>query len=274
MKPNNILSASLIDLIFDGRNKEYGAYYLRNTYEQRIKKALIVTFSIVFLAVGGTALAGKSKKPINNDRIKGVVELIDLPPDEKIVEPPPLKQDPPTQDVQVKQEKFLDIKVVNDDDFKEPPPTQAALVDAIIGDIKIDGVPDLNIAAPEIKKGITKGIIQEKVDKDDDEIVPIVEIEASFIGNWIKFLERNLDGDTPVRNGAGAGRYTVVIQFVVDKEGKVSDIKPLTNHGYGLEEEAVRVLKKAPKWKPAIQNGHEVKAYRRQMITFEVLEDY
>ena len=62
MKPNNILSASLIDLIFDGRNKEYGAYYLRKTYEQRIKKALIVTFSIAVLVIGGTALAGTSKK--------------------------------------------------------------------------------------------------------------------------------------------------------------------------------------------------------------------
>lgn len=273
MKPNNILSASLIDLIFDGRNKEYGAYYLRNTYEQRIKKALIVTFSIVFLAVGGTALAGKSKKPINKDIVDREIEIMKLPPDEKKIVPPPIKQNPPPQEVQVRTERLTEMIVVNKEVI-EPPPTQDVLITAKIGVDKIDGIDNLNIAAPEIKKGITKGIIQEKVDKDDDEIVPIVEIEASFIGNWIKFLERNLDGDTPVRNGAGAGRYTVVIQFVVDKEGKVSDIKPLTNHGYGLEEEAVRVLKKAPKWKPAIQNGHEVKAYRRQMITFEVVEDY
>jgi len=272
MKPNNILSASLIDLIFDGRNKEYGAYYLRNTYEQRVKKALIVTFSIVFLVVWGTALAGKSKRPITNDRINGVIEIMKLPPDEKIVEPPPPKKDPPPQEVQVRTERLTNMIVV-DKEVIEPPPTIDALAIAVVGIDKLDGIENLNIVTPEIKAGITKGIIQEKIDKYDDEIVPIVEIEAAFIGNWIKFLERNLDGETPVRNGAGAGRYTVVIQFVVDKEGKVSDIKPLTNHGYGLEAEAVRVLKKAPKWKPAIQNGLEVKAYRRQMITFEVIED-
>jgi protein TonB len=76
-----------------------------------------------------------------------------------------------------------------------------------------------------------------------------------------------------VDNGAPAGRYSVVVQFVVDKEGNVSDIETLTHHGYGLEEEAVRVLKKATKWEPAIQNGIKVKAYRRQVITFEVNDE-
>jgi protein TonB len=63
-----------------------------------------------------------------------------------------------------------------------------------------------------------------------------------------------------------------MIQFVVDLEGKVSDIKPLTNFGYGMEEEAMRVIRRATKWEPAIQNGHPVKAYRKQPVTF-VIED-
>ena len=60
---------------------------------------------------------------------------------------------------------------------------------------------------------------------------------------------------------------------MVDTNGTVSDIKPLTNLGYGMEQEAVRVLKKATKWEPAIQNGRKVKAYRRQKITFQVMSD-
>jgi protein TonB len=59
---------------------------------------------------------------------------------------------------------------------------------------------------------------------------------------------------------------------VVDKEGNVSDVKALTSHGYGMEDEAVRVIKKGPQWKPAIQNGRNVKAYRRQPITFQIEE--
>ncbi|MBD0333129.1 MAG: TonB family protein, partial [Chitinophagaceae bacterium] len=66
--------------------------------------------------------------------------------------------------------------------------------------------------------------------------------------------------------------YTVIIQFIVDKEGNISDVKALTNHGYGMEQEAMRAVKKAPKWTPAIQNGRQVKAYRKQPITFIVTE--
>ena len=69
------------------------------------------------------------------------------------------------------------------------------------------------------------------------------------------------------------GYYTVVVQFVVDIDGRISDIKPLTKHGYGLEEEAVRVLRKATKWEPGIQNGYPVKSYRKQPITFRVTSE-
>lgn len=272
MQTNKILSAPLIDLIFDGRNKEYGAYYLRKTYEQRIKKSLLVTFSVVAFVIGGTALAGSSKKTNNTDIVKGEIILVDLPPDEKIPEPPP-KETPPPDEVQVKQEKLVEMEIVEDDKVIEPPPSQDALAVAKIGDIKLDGILDDKIAKPEIKEGIDKGILEVKRNTEPDMPFATVQVEAQFIGDWVKFLTRNLDPETPIRNNAPVGRYTVVVQFVVDKEGNVSDIKALTNHGYGLEAEAVRVLKKAPKWKPAIQNGYEVKAYRKQLITFDVLEE-
>ncbi|HRN48332.1 MAG TPA: energy transducer TonB [Niabella sp.] len=64
----------------------------------------------------------------------------------------------------------------------------------------------------------------------------------------------------------------MIVQFIVDKEGDVSDVKPLTHVGHGMEQEAVRVIKNSGRWKPAIQNGREVKAYRRQPITFQIQE--
>jgi hypothetical protein len=103
-----------------------------------------------------------------------------------------------------------------------------------------------------------------------------VEFEATFPGGqteWRRFLERSLRGDVATEHGAPAGSYTVVAQFIVDKEGNISEIKPLTNLGYGMEEEVVRILKKSPKWSPAILNGKPVKAYRRQPITFFIEED-
>lgn len=110
----------------------------------------------------------------------------------------------------------------------------------------------------------------------DSKVFEKVEIEAYFPGGdnaWLDFISKNLAPNTPVENGAPAGTYTVVIQFIVDKEGNLSDIKPLTHHGYGMESEVMRVLRKSPKWMPAVQEGRKVKAYRKQPVTFQVIEE-
>ena len=112
--------------------------------------------------------------------------------------------------------------------------------------------------------------------EDENKIFEKVEIEASFKGGegaWKKYLERNLNANAPIDNGAPEGSYTVYIQFVVSKDGSISDVKPLTNHGYGMEQEAVRVIKKGPAWVPAVQNGRSVNAYRKQPITFQVTSE-
>ncbi len=103
-----------------------------------------------------------------------------------------------------------------------------------------------------------------------------VEAEASFPGGesiWLQYIQRNANGQVANDNGAPEGTYTVVVQFVVDKEGNISDVRSLTKHGYGMEEEAIRVIRNAPRWEPAVQNGRYVKAYRRQPITFRVEPD-
>ncbi|MCW3075143.1 MAG: energy transducer TonB [Flaviaesturariibacter sp.] len=100
-----------------------------------------------------------------------------------------------------------------------------------------------------------------------------VEVEASFPGGlsaWSAFLSQNLRSNVPIRKKAPAGTYNVIVQFIVDKTGLVTDIKSLTNHGYGMEEEVVRVIRRSPRWSPARQNGRMVKAYRQQPLTFVV----
>ena len=102
-----------------------------------------------------------------------------------------------------------------------------------------------------------------------------VDVEATFSGGeraWRKYLEQNLNPNVPVENGAPIGIYMVVVQFIVDKSGAVSDIKALTNFGYGMEQEVIRIMKQSPVWTPANQNHRTVKAYRKQPITF-VVED-
>lgn len=90
---------------------------------------------------------------------------------------------------------------------------------------------------------------------------------------WRKHLERNLDINVAVKNNAPLGRYTVKIRFIIEKDGSISQLAPLTMHGYGMEEEAMRVIKSGPGWEPAQQNGKLVRAFRTQPITFLVQKE-
>ncbi len=87
---------------------------------------------------------------------------------------------------------------------------------------------------------------------------------------WMRFISKNLNTQIPIKNGAPNGNYQVVILFVIDKNGEVTNIKPETNHGYGMEEEAMRVIRNSPHWNPLIQLGEAKNAYRRQPVTFVV----
>jgi Gram-negative bacterial TonB protein C-terminal len=103
-----------------------------------------------------------------------------------------------------------------------------------------------------------------------------VEVEAAYPGGdkaWIQFLVQNLDAGIAAKKRAPVGAYTVIVQFIVNKDGTISDITSLTNHGYGMEAEVIKVLKKSPNWKPAKQNGKTVRAYRKQPVTFQVSEE-
>ena len=83
-------------------------------------------------------------------------------------------------------------------------------------------------------------------------------------------LERNVNAQVAVDNKAPVGTFIANIQFVVDKNGEVSDVKSLNKVGYGIEAEAVRVVKTSGKWIPAKQNKKPVTAYRIQPITFQI----
>lgn len=125
---------------------------------------------------------------------------------------------------------------------------------------------------------IIKVEAQEKLETIEsiDSTFSKVEVEAEFPGGasaWRNYLQKNLNADIPNKKKAPAGTYMIVVKFIVDKKGKISEVKAETNHGYGMEKEVVRVIKKGPNWTPAMQNGKVVRAYRRQPVTFVVSEE-
>lgn len=274
MEANKILSADLLDLVFEGRNKDYGAYALRKTYNKRITVALIITASVALLALLGSLLASQMDSDKGKVEIKEVT-IQDLKQEEekKEIPPPPPPKPPDPPKIEMKQ--FTPPKIVKDEEVQEPPPAQEELKDVKIDLKNQEGIKDEGIVAPAVIDD-GKGVVEEKKEEDENKIFEKVEIEASFKGGesaWRKYLERNLNGNAPIDNGAPEGVYTVYVQFVVSKDGSISDVRPLTNHGYGMEAEAVRVIKKGPAWTPAIQNGRSVNAYRKQPITFQVTSE-
>lgn len=273
MEANKILSADVLDIIFDGRNKDYGAYELRKTYNRRITRALIITGSIAVLALLISYLSSTLKDK-NDSKLKiNEMTIQDVKQEEKKEPPPPPPPPPPKQEPpKVEMKQFTPPVIKKDEEVEKPPPPQEELKEAKIDVVNVEGVKDQGIVAPvEIDQG--KQIVEVKKEDDENKIFDKVEIEASFPGGdskWRQYLERNANGQVATDNGAPEGTYTTVVQFVVDKEGNISDVRSLTNHGYGMEEEAIRVIKKGPKWNPAVQNGRQVKAYRKQPITFRV----
>ena len=65
----------------------------------------------------------------------------------------------------------------------------------------------------------------------------------------------------------------MTILYIVNSDGSISDVSALTNHGYGMEAEAIRLIKNSPKWIPAMQNGKKVNAYRKQPVTFQLVDN-
>ena len=276
MDVNKIQSADILDIIFDGRNKEYGAYELRKTYNKRMTKALVGTILILLLAVLGNILAntvGKESKEL----IVQDVSLENVQQEEKKPEPPPPPPPPKQEPPKVEITKFTPPKIVKDEEVKEEDEIKEVekLEDTKIGTINQEGAKDEGIVAPPVESGT--GVVEApKKEEDYDKIFTVVQIPAEFPGGlpaWAKYLERNLNRDLPVENGAPPGKYTVVVSFIVAKDGAISDVVAENDPGYGTKAEAVRVITRGPKWKPAVQNGRNVIYRHKQSITFMVSEE-
>ncbi len=275
MDVNKIQSADILDILFDGRNKEYGAYDLRKTYNRRIKFAMGGMVAVLLLCLVASLIANSAKKK-GPDMVVADANLMKVEETKKVEPPPPPpppKQEPP----KVEMAKFTPPKIVKDEEVKPEEEIKEVekLEDTKIGTINQEGAKDEGIVAPPPEKGT--GVVEApKVEEDYDKVFTVVQIPASFPGGtgaWIKYLERNLNRDVPNDNGAPPGKYTVIVSFIVSKTGAISDVAAENDPGYGTKAEAVKVIQKGPAWTPAVQNGRNVIYRHKQSVTFVVSED-
>lgn len=269
MEANKILTADILDIVFEGRNKEYGAYDLRRHYALTLKRALIITMSallLIFLVAVISDLVGKNSAKQEFDVLD--TQMAEVKQDEPPPPPPPPPPTPPPPP-EVNQVKFTPPKIVKDEEVKPDEKIEEIKEEQVISTKTVESDNTNAIIAP-VDEG--SKVVEAP---DDNKIFNKVEVEAAFPGGegaWVKYLRKNLDPNVPIDNGAPEGTYQVVVRFVVSKDGSISDVQSETNHGYGMEQEAIKIIKKGPKWTPALQNGRNVNAYRRQPITFVVSE--
>jgi periplasmic protein TonB len=263
MTSNEILKADMLDILFDNRNKQYGAYALRKTYNNRLGAALGISLSTVMFLF---FLIPKNKSSTIIDGDRGQVELrtIQIPNETKKIIPPPVKRI--VQPV-FRQKQFTSLIMVNKKTV-DPPPDIRDLTTSIISNKTVDGqIPDN--AAPAINQSVP--VATEKQEKTVAKEMP-VQREPEFPGGqqaWLNFLQKYLIAPEELEAGE---KKMVAIRFSVSEEGVVTNFQVIQSAGASYDNEVIRVLKKMPKWKPAIQNGQPVARAFTQPVTFMGVE--
>lgn len=272
-KDVNLNSYEWTDMIFEGQNKEYGAYYLRRSSSKRHVVALLLVLVIAVVIVAIPSLL-EVVKPAKEDLggIDAMVELANLKdveeqvPEENIIReqlappPPPLKATiqftPPVI--------TEDDKVTDENQMK----SQEELVESKvqISVATVDGTDDPDaVDIADLKDH--KVIVEEK----DETPFDVVEQMPQFPGGQeelLRYIGKNLKYPTIAQENGVQGR--TIIGFVVGKDGKISDVKVLRGFDSYCDKEAVRVVQSMPAWIPGKQNGRAVPVRYTLPVTFRL----
>lgn len=266
MTSQQILQTDLLDILFENRNKSYGAYQLRKTCSRQLIKAVAISISAALLLLLIFRPSYLEKAIIENDGGTVVVDLV-MPPEPKKPEPPRPPQTPKTQ---VKQQNFTN-QIALKEIVKEPLPSIDEINKEVISNVTTTGedVGNLQPALNETK-GPEKGLAQTESDKPK-EIVP--DRQPQFPGGsqaWADFLRANLRAPEELESGE---KRTVMIRFHVAEDGSVTAFQVVQSAGNAFDNEVIRVLKKMPKWTPATKAGQPVSVSFTQPVTFVGLEE-
>lgn len=274
MSKLNIFRSEWIDMVFEGRNKSYGAYQLRSENPKTTTKAVIIGVFLFSAAIAIPVI--KNAIPVlkadKEESIDKVIQVVDLPPPPAEELPPPPPPPPPVEEQQapksvVEEVKFKPLEVKKKEEVVEEPPTKEKLEVADPSSRNAEASPtgDINIGKPS-------GDLDKGVEAPDNQVYNSagLQVQPEYPGGMTEFysyVNKNfripeIDRDMTAR---------IYVSFVVEKDGTMTAIKVLRDPGYGLGKEAERVLRSMKKkWSPGIQNGKPVRASYNLPITINV----
>ena len=246
---SNVTTQRWEDLIFENRNKEYGAYLLRTVYTKNVIRGVVITIVLIALLFYSPDIIAlfKGEEVVEKAPPRKLVytELSAPPPIDKPKPPPPQVQLPKLQKVI----KFVPPKVVKEEVVEEIP--------------TIEEIKQHEVAAVEVE-GPTEIVFEEPVEEvvveeDENKIFTVVEQQPEFQGGYeamMNFLKKNIRYPASARRMGVDG--TVYVSFVVSKDGSISEVKVIRGLSADLDQEAVRVVSMMPRWRPGKQNGKPV----------------
>lgn len=265
-----------LDLVFDNRNKLYGAYELRQHNNRTTIKALLMATGLtVGLVLALFIYSKRNKMPVLPDVVpvrEILVNLSKVTPHKLPQQAPPKVEKPAgAMPLKVNTKKFINLRVVSAVDVVDEPIAIEELQTSVIGSKNTEGT--LNGAQPIVTSTGTGNGVGNFPGPTGDEIVStdFLEKYPEFPGGegaFAKYLSRNLRYPYMAVESNITGR--VWVSFIVERNGSLSDIKVVRGIGGGCDEEAVRVLKKAPSWSPGMQNGQAVRVAYTIPIHFQL----
>jgi protein TonB len=270
MQPEQIMSSDLLDILFADRNKLYGAYPLRKGYNRRLSTALCITGAMVVISLVVYYMVNKPQEYYRTATViidSLIPERFDKP---KPPDPPAAPRLPkPMRRVESRQ--YVTLVVEPDNQVKHTIPPVDDLNNAQIDLKDQTGIPDAGLPLPP---AVNNNIISATTVHEDNanKIIEKAEIESSYPGGpnaWKRFLIKTFRYPSIAEENQISGM--VLVKFVVDKQGNVSNIQVLSGP-QELRSEAIRVISKSGKWIPAMQNGTVVNSYKYQQIVFRLNE--
>lgn len=255
---------TLNEVLFENRNRSYGAYFIRKSYNSSLFKALGITsasFSLLFFAFS-LLVNTENELPVimgGNIPPEVIVQFDGTKP--KKITPPKIKTPtpPPAGGPKTIVQSVIG-NVIKDSTNKVADTRLDAPVVPGTGSLSVNSTPGTGSVAINAEPANTLSI-------GSSEVTMAPDILPSFKG-LNKFLSDNLIYPNEARENRIEGK--VAVNFVVDEEGKIIDTKFIHKVGFGCDEEAMRVIKLMPKWKPGLMNGKPVKVSFVQVITFKL----
>ncbi len=263
MTKQNTYVAPLDEIVFEHRNKNYGAYILRKLYKKHVTRSLLLSIAILLAALAyplvSSYYAQKRAKYIEKT---ATAEFLDMnKPREEAAPPPPPPPPPPAA---------LEQKVK----FVAPVITTEEVVEEEGNLFNQDELNQTTSNEPvAIAEEIPEAVVKEEVIEVEESkpVFTIVEEMPSFPGGEDarnKFLAENIK--YPQQASENGIQGTVYVSFVVDSKGNVTDVKVLRGIGGGCDEEAIRVVRSMPQWHPGKQNGKQVRVLFNMPIYFRL----